>query len=70
MKLTTHLHPLPRSRMMELYLHSPLCLHGVVLNYVINYTLAQFTYFEEIKAGLCDFHPVCVSLPRNQLLNA
>jgi hypothetical protein len=22
----------PRSRMVELYLHSPLCLHGIVLN--------------------------------------
>jgi hypothetical protein len=31
-KLTTHLHLVPRSRMMEIYLHSPLCLHGVVLN--------------------------------------
>jgi hypothetical protein len=32
MKVTTHLHQLPRSRMMELYLQSPICLHGVVLN--------------------------------------
>jgi hypothetical protein len=32
MKLTTHLHLVPRSRMVELYLHSPICLHGVVLN--------------------------------------
>jgi hypothetical protein len=30
-KLTTHLHLVPRSRMVELYLHSPICLHGVVL---------------------------------------
>jgi hypothetical protein len=30
--LFTHLHLVPRSRMMELYLHSPICLHGVVLN--------------------------------------
>jgi hypothetical protein len=30
-KLTTHLHIMPRSRVVELYLHSP-CLHGIVLN--------------------------------------
>jgi hypothetical protein len=31
-KLTTHLHLVPRSRMVELYLHSPIRLHGVVIN--------------------------------------
>jgi hypothetical protein len=31
-KLTTHLHVVPRSRMMKLYLHSHICLHGIVLN--------------------------------------
>jgi hypothetical protein len=31
-KLITHLYIVPRSRMVELYLHSPLCLHGVVFN--------------------------------------
>jgi hypothetical protein len=31
-KLTTHLHLVPRSRMMELYLHFPIRLDGVVLN--------------------------------------
>jgi hypothetical protein len=34
MKLTTHLHLVPRIRMVELYLHSPIYLHGVVLNYL------------------------------------
>jgi hypothetical protein len=33
-KLTTHLHPLPRSRMVELYLHSPISLHGMMFNYL------------------------------------
>jgi hypothetical protein len=33
-KLTMLLHPMSRSRMVELYLHSPLCIHGVMLNYV------------------------------------
>jgi hypothetical protein len=31
-KLTTHTHVMLRSRMMELYLHFPIHLHGVVLN--------------------------------------
>jgi hypothetical protein len=31
-KLTTHLHLVLRSRKVELYLHSPKCLHGIVLN--------------------------------------
>jgi hypothetical protein len=31
-KPTIHLHPVPRSRMMELYLHSHICLHGAVPN--------------------------------------
>jgi hypothetical protein len=31
-KLTTHLHLMPRSRMVELYLHSPIWLHGIVHN--------------------------------------
>jgi hypothetical protein len=33
MKLITHLHLVPRLRMVELYFHSPICLHGIVLNY-------------------------------------
>jgi hypothetical protein len=32
-KLTTHLHLVPRSTMVDLNLHSPICLHGTVLNY-------------------------------------
>jgi hypothetical protein len=31
-KLTTHLHLVPRSRMMQLYLYSPVRLHDMVLN--------------------------------------
>jgi hypothetical protein len=30
--LTTHRHLLSRSRMAELYLHSHICLHGVMVN--------------------------------------
>jgi hypothetical protein len=32
MKLATHFHLVPRSRILELYLHIPIYLHGVVLN--------------------------------------
>jgi hypothetical protein len=31
-KLTVHFHLVPRSRIVELNLHSPICLHGVMLN--------------------------------------
>jgi hypothetical protein len=30
-KPTTYFHLVPRSRKMELYLHSPICLHGIAL---------------------------------------
>jgi hypothetical protein len=30
-KLTTHVHLVPRSRMVELYFHSPICPDGIVL---------------------------------------
>jgi hypothetical protein len=30
-KLTTHLHLVRRSRMVELYLHCPVCIHGAML---------------------------------------
>jgi hypothetical protein len=30
-KLSTQLHVVPRSRVVELYLHSSICLHGIVL---------------------------------------
>jgi hypothetical protein len=36
-KLTTHLHLVPRSRMVELYVHSSIRLHGIVLQYIIKY---------------------------------
>jgi hypothetical protein len=36
-KLTIHLYLVRRLRMMELYLHSPIHLYAVVLNYVTKY---------------------------------
>jgi hypothetical protein len=44
MKLTTHLHLALWSRRVDLYLHSPICIHGIVLNYVINYK-DNFTFY-------------------------
>jgi hypothetical protein len=35
-KLITH-HLVPRLRMMELYLHSPISLRGIMINYIIEY---------------------------------
>jgi hypothetical protein len=36
-KLIVHLHLVPGSGMVELYVHSPIRLHGVVLYYMIKY---------------------------------
>jgi hypothetical protein len=32
MKLATYLHLVPKSRIVELYLHSPICLQAIMLN--------------------------------------
>jgi hypothetical protein len=50
MKLITHLHLLPRSRMVVLYFHSPLCLHSIVLNNIIKYR-DNFT-FTMVDSGI------------------
>lgn len=42
LKLTTYLQTLPRSRTLELHLHSPTCPYGIVLNYFGNG--ATFTF--------------------------
>jgi hypothetical protein len=46
-KLTTHLYLELKSRMVELYLHSPIYLHGVVLEFIIkhreNFTSNDFS---------------------------
>jgi hypothetical protein len=44
-KLTTHLHLVPRSRMVELYLYSLICLHGVVLNWLSKGTTLPFCFY-------------------------
>jgi hypothetical protein len=43
LKLTTHLHLVPRSGMVELYFHSPLHLHGLLLNWLSTGTALPFT---------------------------
>jgi hypothetical protein len=40
MKLTTHLHKGPRPSKVELHLHSPFCLHGIVLKPKDNFTIS------------------------------
>jgi hypothetical protein len=35
MKLTINFSPVSKSKMAELYLHSPICLHGILLNLLI-----------------------------------
>jgi hypothetical protein len=47
MKLTTNLHLVPRSRMVELYLHSPIYLHSTVLQ--------LYLYWQRRKINL--IHP-------------
>jgi hypothetical protein len=37
LNLTTHFHLVPRQRMVEPYLHSPMYFHGIMHNYIINY---------------------------------
>jgi hypothetical protein len=38
-------HPVPRSRMAEIYLHSPPCLHGRVLNWLRTETSSALLHF-------------------------
>jgi hypothetical protein len=45
MKLTTHLHVVPRSRMLELYFHSPTCLYGIVLLSAEGYINTQNNHY-------------------------
>jgi hypothetical protein len=44
-KLTSHVHLVPRSRMVELCLHSPICFHGIVLNELITGTTLSSFFF-------------------------
>jgi hypothetical protein len=41
-KLTTDLHLVPRSRIVGLYLHSPMYIHDLVLNYLSTGTTSPF----------------------------
>jgi hypothetical protein len=50
-KLTTNLNHVPRSRKVELYLHSPVCLHGVTESILhLNYKEALFNDVYETMA--------------------
>jgi hypothetical protein len=54
LNLTTHLHLVLRLRMVELYLHSPVCLHGVVLTCLNTGTTLPFTMSVTQEFGLND----------------
>jgi hypothetical protein len=51
MKLTTNVYLMSRLRMMEPYLHSPICLHRLVLNYIIKYRDNFTFYYTELCTG-------------------
>jgi hypothetical protein len=50
-KLTAYHHIVPRSRMVELYLHWPICLHGIVL--IKHRDNLTSLFFYEIQRYLC-----------------
>jgi hypothetical protein len=65
-KLTTLLDLVPRSRMVELYLHSPIRLSGVVLNYtrgqlyrIILTTIGPLFALQNQPFALCNEDSVC-----------
>jgi hypothetical protein len=67
MKLTIHLQLTPRSGMVEPYLHSPINLHGVKLNYCIQLLPFTFISFQllarislQISSGILFEHLVCL----------
>jgi hypothetical protein len=48
-KLTIHLHLVPKSRMVEIYLLSPIHLHGLMLNYLSTGTNSLFASHLSLK---------------------
>jgi hypothetical protein len=44
-ELAAYFHLVPRSTMVELYLHSPICIHGIVLNYLSTGTTLLYVLF-------------------------
>jgi hypothetical protein len=57
-KLTTHLYLVPRSRKLKLYFHSPICLHGIVLNYLSTGITLKVTTTRRVT-----YHDSCPVLP-------
>jgi hypothetical protein len=49
---------MPKLREVELYLHSPICLHGIVLNYMIKYR----DHFTFIHYSLSSYYPTRYNL--------
>jgi hypothetical protein len=61
MKLTTHLRLVPRSRMMDLYLHSPIRLHGAVLNELSIRTISFLTLPPTFNVSRCKLTSVVIT---------
>jgi hypothetical protein len=59
-KLTTHLHLLPRLKCVELYFHSPLRLYGVVLSEA----QGQLSFFLSFCRPTCCLVPILTELHR------
>jgi hypothetical protein len=55
--LNTHFHLLPRSRMVQLYFHSPIHLHGVVLNNLARGQFYLFIYWLTQALNTCHQSP-------------
>jgi hypothetical protein len=70
MKLTTHLHLVPRSRKVKLNLHSPICLHGIVLNEISTGTTLPFMEWESFMhtSSATKLHPTktCTTVSSHQ----
>jgi hypothetical protein len=57
MELTTHPHLVLKLRIVELYLHSLTCLHGIVLNYLSTLVALPFyTAYDTIFIGSTDLN--------------
>jgi hypothetical protein len=65
-KLTTHLHLVPRSRKVEPYLHSPTRLHGIVLNPSKTESL-YITYKNSVRTSQ-ETHHVSTTKPSRLML--
>jgi hypothetical protein len=63
-------HSLPSSaevKMVELYLHSPICVHDIVLNYIIKYRDNFTFYLRPVKFYLSDLNDLKMYTPKQYI---